>query len=115
MFHLYGVNRDDTAYMIDTFSKIKRDDERRYCQYRTKSLILDRYDAMTRAYKAVHGDLTDTPNSATPPLDEVALSRYSNNLGDALATHYQTNISPPPAHPSQAHPASTRPSWADRD
>ncbi len=115
MFHLYGINRDDTAYIMDNFPIVKRKDVERFGHFRTKNLILDRYDAMTQAYEAAYGVLSDSPNSTTPPLDLASLARYSNDLAQALATHYQTNINPPPAHPSQAHPASTRPSWADRN
>ena len=111
MFHLYGINRADTAYIMDTFPIVRRKDKERYGEFRTKNLVLDRYDAMTQAYEAAHGTLADTPNSTTPPLDQASLTRYSHHLAQALATHYQTNINPPPAHPSQAHPASTRPSW----
>ncbi|WP_420619093.1 Eco57I restriction-modification methylase domain-containing protein [Candidatus Poriferisocius sp.] len=115
MFHLYGVNRDDTAYMMNNFRIVKRKDVEQFGKFQTKDLILDRYDAMTQAYEAAYGALSDTPNSTTPPLDLASLSRYSNDLAKALSTHYQTNINPPPAHPSLAHPASTRPSWTDRD
>ena len=111
MFHLYGVDRDDTMYMMNTFSKIKRNDEKEYGQFRTRDLIIERYDAMTQAYKAAHGTLTDTPNSTTPPHDQASLIHYSHRLSEALASHYETNISPPSAHPSQTHSESTRPSW----
>ena len=113
MFHLYGINREDTDYMMETFPIVKRKDENQYGSYRTKILILDCYDAMTRAYEAAHGTLAGTPNSPTPPLDPASLTRYNKDLAKALDTHYSTNISPPPAHPSQTHPASTRPSWLD--
>ncbi|WP_419848637.1 hypothetical protein [Candidatus Poriferisocius sp.] len=115
MFHLYGVNREDVIYIMDTFAIVERKDRKKHGEYHTKNLILDRYDAMTHAYESAHGTLTNTPNSKTPPLDQASLTHYSHQLAKALATHYQTNISPPPAHPSQAHPASTRPSWTDRD
>ncbi|MXZ78425.1 MAG: N-6 DNA methylase [Acidimicrobiia bacterium] len=112
MFHLYGINRADAAYMVDTFPIVRRKDKERYGEFRTKNLILESYDAMTQAYEAAHGSLTDTPNSDTPPLDPSTLTRYSHHLAQALVTHYETNINPPPAHSSQAHPASTLPSWA---
>ena len=111
MFHLYGINRDDADYIMETFPIVKRKDEVRYGEFRTKRLILERYDALTEAYRATHGTIVNTPNGANPPLDEPNLTTYSRCLAEALATNYQTNIDPPPAHPSQAHPASTRPSW----
>ena len=111
MFHLYGVTRDDTGYIMDTFPIVKRKDEEAHGWFRTKHLILDRYDAMAKAFEATHGSLADTPNGTRPPLDRSSLERYSRRLAEALAANYHTNIDPPPAHPSQAHPASTRPPW----
>lgn len=48
-FHLYGLNRDETEYVLDTFPIVRRNDERKFGEYRTKRLILERYDAMVRA------------------------------------------------------------------
>ncbi|MDE0161700.1 MAG: N-6 DNA methylase [Acidimicrobiaceae bacterium] len=112
MFHLYGVSRADAGYIMDTFPIIRRKDEEAHGEFRTKRLVLDRYDAMTAAFEAKHRTLAGTPNGPNPPLDEPSLATYSRLLADALAANYRTNIDPPPAHPSQAHPASTRPSWA---
>lgn len=46
-FHLYGVNRDDPDYIMDTFPIIKRKDEAAHGEYRTKRLILEAYDRLT--------------------------------------------------------------------
>ena len=115
MFHLYGINRDDADYIMGTFPIVKRKDEVQYGEFRTKRLILERYDAITKSFKAIHGSLTGTPNGPNPPLDRSSLEIYSHRLAEALATNYQTYLDPPPAHPSQAHPASSRPSWALSD
>ncbi len=112
MFHIYGINRQDADYIMDTFPIVKRKDEDHYGDFRTKRLILDRYDAMTEAVTTTHGNLTNTPNGDNPPLDHAGLTTYSRLLAEAITANYQTNIDPPAAHPSQAHPASTRPSWA---
>jgi len=48
-FHLYGLVRSDVDYIMDTFPLVRRDDERRYKEYRTKRVILEVYDAMARA------------------------------------------------------------------
>jgi hypothetical protein len=50
-FHLYGVERDDVAYIMETFPIVKRKDEQRYGSFRTKELILDVYDAMAAAIR----------------------------------------------------------------
>lgn len=48
-FHLYGVSRDDASYILDTFPIVRRKDEQQYGEYRTKSVILEIYDAMAEA------------------------------------------------------------------
>jgi len=48
-FHLYGIERDDVDYILDTFPIVRRKDERRYGEYQTKRLILEIYDAMAKA------------------------------------------------------------------
>lgn len=112
MFHLYGINRTDTAYIMDTFPIVKRKDEKQHGKYRTKHLILDRYDAMTQAYETRYGSLEGAPNGQNPPATESTLAVYSRRLGESLDTHYESTIDPPPAHPSCAHAEATRPSWA---
>lgn len=46
-FHLYGIPREDAAYILDTFPIVRRKSEARYGTYRTKELILDAYDRMS--------------------------------------------------------------------
>jgi len=48
-FHLYGISRDDTAYILDTFPIVRKNDEKTHGEYRTKRLILEVYDAMADA------------------------------------------------------------------
>jgi hypothetical protein len=48
-FHLYGVSREDADYILDTFPIVRRKDEERHGEYRTKRLILEIYDAMQKA------------------------------------------------------------------
>lgn len=48
-FHLYGINRADADYILDTFPIVKRKDIAQYGEYRTKNLILEIYDALQRA------------------------------------------------------------------
>jgi hypothetical protein len=50
-FHLYGLSRDDLAYVMESFPIIKRKDIDRYGSYRTKELILQVYDAMAEAMR----------------------------------------------------------------
>lgn len=50
-FHLYGVEREDVDYIMETFPIVKKKDERKYGEYRTKRVILECYDAMAKAMK----------------------------------------------------------------
>ncbi|MBU1701757.1 MAG: SAM-dependent methyltransferase [Candidatus Eisenbacteria bacterium] len=50
-FHLYGINRDDVDYIMDTFPIVKRKDEKKHGEYRTKRVILEIYDEMAAAMK----------------------------------------------------------------
>jgi hypothetical protein len=48
-FHLYGIDREDVDYIMDTFPIVRRKDEARFGEYRTKRLILEIYDRMAAA------------------------------------------------------------------
>ena len=48
-FHLYGISRDDTAYILNTFPVLKQSEERAYGEYRTKRSVLETYDALAAA------------------------------------------------------------------
>ena len=39
-FHLYGIDRDDAAYILDTFPIVREQDEKAHGRYLTKELIL---------------------------------------------------------------------------
>ena len=43
------VSRNDADYILDTFPVVKKNDEKAYGEFRTKRLVLDRYDAMAEA------------------------------------------------------------------
>lgn len=45
-FHLYGLDRDEVDYIMDTFPIVRRKDESTHGTYRTKDLILKVYDSM---------------------------------------------------------------------
>ncbi|MGE0219268.1 Eco57I restriction-modification methylase domain-containing protein [Mycolicibacterium sp.] len=48
-FHLYGIERDDVDYIMETFPIVKRKDIAAHGEYRTKRMILEIYDAMAEA------------------------------------------------------------------
>lgn len=51
MFHLYGLSRDDTDYVMDTFPIVRKNDEKEHGEYRTKRVILEIYDEMAEAIR----------------------------------------------------------------
>jgi hypothetical protein len=44
--HLYGLTREELAYILDTFPIVRRKDEERYGEYRTKRMVLEHYDVL---------------------------------------------------------------------
>jgi len=46
-FRLYGIERDDAAYIMDTFPIVAKKDINQYGEYRTKRVILEIYDELT--------------------------------------------------------------------
>jgi len=76
-FHLYGIERDNVDYIMETFPIVKRKDEKQHSNYRTKRVILEIYDKMKRAMKTgepyqtkLHPPPAD-PVIAHPPREEV--------------------------------------------
>ncbi|MCY3899270.1 MAG: hypothetical protein OXF86_11890 [Caldilineaceae bacterium] len=45
-FHLYGLAREDTAYILETFPIVRRHDEAAFGRYRTKEMVLAYYNAL---------------------------------------------------------------------
>ena len=49
--HLYGLSADDTAYILDTFPIVRKNDEKAHGVYRTKRVILEIHAAMADAIR----------------------------------------------------------------
>ncbi|WP_457786192.1 Eco57I restriction-modification methylase domain-containing protein [[Kitasatospora] papulosa] len=58
-FRLYGITRDDTAYILDTFNVTRDNDVKAHGEYRTKNLILAEYDRMAAAGLTMETPLTE--------------------------------------------------------
>ncbi|MFJ9952569.1 Eco57I restriction-modification methylase domain-containing protein [Kitasatospora sp. NPDC091207] len=58
-FRLYGISRDDTAYILDTFNVTRDNDLKAHGTYRTKELILAEYDRMAAAGLTLENPLTE--------------------------------------------------------
>jgi hypothetical protein len=52
-FHFYGLERDEVEHVMDSFEALRRREEnpQNFGEFRTKRLILERYDAMTEAIR----------------------------------------------------------------
>jgi hypothetical protein len=88
-FHLYQISRDDIDYIMETFPIVKRKDEARYGEYRTKQVILEMYDQMAAL-----------PKVSVPHPKGEGQGEYL--VPDVL--QFSTWLTPPPADPSVAHP-----------
>ncbi len=68
-FHLYGVERDDVDYIMETFPIVKKKDVAAFGSYRTKELILEVYDAMAQAIRTgePYKTILDPPPGEAPP------------------------------------------------
>jgi hypothetical protein len=54
MFHVYGLTRPEVEHVLDSFFVVRKYEERDHGEFRTKRLVLDRYDAMTEAARTGH-------------------------------------------------------------
>jgi hypothetical protein len=45
-FNLYGLSREEAAYVLDTFPIVREQDESRWNRYRTKELVLGYMNAL---------------------------------------------------------------------
>lgn len=48
-FHLFGLNREVTAYVMGTFPIVRKHDEKAHGEYRTKRVILEIHDALAES------------------------------------------------------------------
>ncbi|ORV21096.1 restriction endonuclease [Mycolicibacterium conceptionense] len=47
--HIYGLDRDESEHVLDSFFVVRKYDERDFGEYRTKRLVLEAYDRMAEA------------------------------------------------------------------
>ncbi|WP_329103108.1 N-6 DNA methylase [Micromonospora sp. NBC_01699] len=70
-FHLYGISRADTDYILETFQSdsgggLKNKEIAKYGTYRTKDLVLAEYDRMLVAGASLDTPLIDGENYGSP-------------------------------------------------
>lgn len=68
MFHVYGLTRPEVEHVLDSFFVVRKYEERDHGEFRTKRLVLDRYDAMAEAARTGHPyqTLLDPPPGRGP-------------------------------------------------
>jgi hypothetical protein len=55
IFHLYGLDRHDTEYILGTFPIVARKELMEYGEYRTRRMILEKYDEYAQAMNGSDG------------------------------------------------------------
>lgn len=53
MFHVYGLARSEVEHVLDSFLVVRKNEEHDLGEYRTRRLVLERYDAMAAAAEYV--------------------------------------------------------------
>jgi len=64
MLHVFGLARSEAEHVLDSFSVVRKYEERDYGEYRTRRLVLDAYDRMTAA--STHGGSGWAPLAGLP-------------------------------------------------
>jgi len=90
-FHLYGIERDDVDYIMETFPIVKRRDQERHGEYRTKRVILEIYDAMAEASQTGH----PYQSLLDPPPGPPATSLPDWQPGQPRPANWPSHIHPP--------------------
>ena len=95
LFHLYGLERGDVDYIMDTFPIVRRRDEQAHGEYRTKRLILEIYDELAEAIA------TGRPYQTRldpPPADPRVAHAASGGSVDPTDAKADSRCSPPETH-----------------
>ncbi len=72
-FLLYDLTRDETAYVLDTFPVVRKNDVRKHGDYRTRSQVLESFDRLTLSKEGGSpyvSPLGDLPALQLSPVDE---------------------------------------------
>jgi hypothetical protein len=90
-FHLYGIERDDVDYIMETFPIVKRKDVAKYGTYRTKERILTIYDEMAACIAAGTewvSPLDPPPGDPRAAWTEEEMEMWRQGKGDELIAKY---------------------------
>jgi hypothetical protein len=90
LLEMFPTPRDAVSYIMDTFPIVRRKNEAKYGEYRTKRVILEIYDQMTEiigANEAIRAANTGKSEEELRP----------------LLRSYQSPLNPPPGPPTDAN------------
>jgi hypothetical protein len=83
--HLYGLNRDDFAYILEQFPIVERKDEAAFGEYRTARLCLEAYDYFS---KTAQLKLWEAVREIETRLSQLVVQRLHNDIR-AVPEHVQ--------------------------
>ncbi|PEN04745.1 hypothetical protein CRI93_14645 [Longimonas halophila] len=109
--HLYGLERNELAYILDTFPIVKRKDKAEHGEYRTKRLVLEAYDRLAGS------ELVSASNSGLTTLtedDEDALSDDSDAHRDGVEAELRALLGDLDDDPSATEDVETETSEVER-
>lgn len=92
-FHLYGLSRDDTDYVMETFPIVRKNDEKAHDgKFRTKNTILEIYDDLAEAARTGKQYAT----RLDPPPADPRVGHPARHLGKiiSLAVRRQPDVTP---------------------
>jgi hypothetical protein len=93
----FPTPRDAVPYIMDTFPIVRRKDEEKHGEYRTKRVILEIYDEMAEAMRTGNPYQTRLDPPPGPPADEKGnfLPLPEWNSGQPKPTNWPSHIHPP--------------------
>jgi len=92
-FHLYEISRDDVDYIMETFPIVKRKNEAAYGTYRTKEVILAKYDELAKEFVRVMR--ADLPRKNGEVDWKALIAQHENErveLKSSLSWDFQTKM-----------------------
>lgn len=96
--HLYGLDREQAEWLLDSFTVLRKYEERDHGEFRTKRLVLEVYDTMQAAKDG--GSVYQTPLDPPPGPPQATDGRYlsPDEIGD-LPPHIHGSASQDPGAP----------------
>ncbi|GJL59764.1 MAG: hypothetical protein NPIRA03_26210 [Nitrospirales bacterium] len=106
----FPTPRDAVAYIMDTFPIVRRRDEEKFGEYRTKRVILEIYDAIAdsirtgQPYQTLLDPPPADPRCCHPARDGTLAPGSSRQLSDLMSDHLPSNPFPfqPPSELKEA-------------